>query len=84
MRDPYALATAFMEEAQAFVDSPEASTLDEAAMKVKLGELYQAAMNKSTSMTDNYVSFDLVQKDGAWAVDQESWASEVDYLFGIY
>ncbi|MEG0015548.1 DUF4190 domain-containing protein [Gordonibacter sp.] len=84
VRDPYALATAFMEEAQAFVDSPEASTLDEAAMKIKLGELYQAAMNKSTAMTDNYVSFDLVQKDGAWAVDQDSWASEVDYLFGIY
>lgn len=84
MRDPYVFATTFMEETKAWIDSSQATTTDDEAMRVKLGELYRMAMAKSTAMTDSYVSINLVKKDEAWTVDQDAWLHELDYLFDLY
>lgn len=82
MRDAYAFASTFMTDAQAFANSVEAGSMDEAAVKAKLGEQFNAAMAKTADMTDNYVSLDLTKKDGTWTVDEDSWADEMEYLFG--
>lgn len=84
LRDSFAFATTFMDDAQAAIDAGEMEGMDEAAAKAKLGELYTAAMEKSTGMTTDYVSFDLVKSGDTWKVDQESLNEELDYLFGLY
>lgn len=83
LRDSMAFATTFMEDAQAAIDAGEMQTLDEAGAKALLGELYWAAMDKTTAMTTNYVSLDLVKSGDAWQVDEDSWSDELDYLFGL-
>lgn len=83
LRDSMAFATTFMDDAQAAIDAGEMQTLDEAGAKALLGELYQAAMDKTTAMTTNYVSLDLVKTGDSWQVDQDSWSDELDYLFGL-
>lgn len=50
-----------MTDAQAFANSVEAGSMDEATVKAKLGELFNAAMAKTADMTDNYVSLDLTK-----------------------
>ena len=83
MRDSMAFATTFMEDAQAALDAGEMQGMDEAAAKARLGELYKAAMDKTTGMTDDYVTFDMVKVGDAWQVDDDSLAAELDYLFGL-
>ena len=48
-----------------------------------LGELYQAAMDKTTAMTTDYVSLEVVKNGDSWQVDEDSWGDELDYLFGL-
>ena len=83
LRDSMAFATTFMEDVQAAIDAGEMQTLDEAGAKALLGELYQAAMDKTTAMATNYVSLDLVKSGDTWQVDEDSWSDELDYLFGL-
>ena len=61
LRDSMAFATTFMEDAQAAIDAGDLQSLDEAGAKVLLGELYQAAMDKTTAMTTDYVSLEVVK-----------------------
>ena len=82
MRDVYAFAGAFMTDATAFSRSTEAGSMDEAAMKAKLGELFNAAMEKTTDTTESYIGVDLVKQGDAWVVDEESWSDETELLFG--
>lgn len=84
MRDVYAFAGTFMTDASEFSNSAEIGSMDEAAMKAKLGELFNAAMDKIADMTENYVGIDLVKQGDTWTVDQDSWADEMEYLFGIF
>lgn len=84
LRDSLAFATTFMQDAQAAIDAGEMDGMDEAAAKAKLGELYAAAMEKSTGMTTDYVSFDLVKTGDTWQVEEGSLSDELDYLFGLY
>ena len=55
MCDVYAFASTFMTDATAFSRSTEAGSMDEAAMKAKLGELFNAAMEKTTDTTESYI-----------------------------
>ena len=82
MRDVYAFASTFMTDATAFSRSTEAGSMDEAAMKAKLGELFNAAMEKTTDTTESYIGVDLVKQGDAWVIDEESWADETELLFG--
>ena len=82
MRDVYAFAGAFMTDATAFSRSTEAGSMDEAAVKAKLGELFNAAMEKTTDTTETYIGVDLVKQGDAWVVDEESWSDETELLFG--
>lgn len=83
LRDSMAFATTFMEDAQAAIDTGDLQSLDEAGAKVLLGELYQAAMDKTTAMTTDYVSLEVVKNGDSWQVDEDSWGDELDYLFGL-
>ena len=83
LRDSMAFATTFMDDAQAAIDAGEMQTLDETGAKALLGELYQAAMDKTTDMTTSYVSLELVKSGDAWQVDEDAWSDEIDYLFGL-
>ena len=83
LRDSMAFATTFMEDAQAAIDAGDLQSLDEAGAKVLLGELYQAAMDKTTAMTTDYVSLEVVKSGDSWQVDEDSWGDELDYLFGL-
>ena len=83
LRDSMAFATTFMEDAQAAIDAGDLQSLDEAGAKVLLGELYQAAMDKTTAMTTDYVSLEVVKNGDSWQVDEDSWGDELDYLFGL-
>ena len=68
---------------QAAIDAGDLQSLDEAGAKVLLGELYQAAMDKTTAMTTDYVSLEVVKNGDSWQVDEDSWSDELDYLFGL-
>lgn len=83
LRDSTAFATTFMEDVQAAIDAGEMQTLDEAGAKALLGELYQAAMDKTTAMTTDYVGLDLTKSGDTWQVDEDSWDDVLDYLFGL-
>ncbi len=84
LRDAFAFANQFMDDAQALVDSGAMAGMDESAAKAKLGEIYKAAMAKSTGMTDSYVSIELKKTGDKWEVDQTAWASELESVFGLY
>lgn len=84
MRDVYSFAGTFLTELSLFSDSAEAASMDEAAVKAKIGEIFNASMDKVTKTADNYISVDLVKQDGTWTVDEEAWSEELDYLFGLY
>lgn len=83
LRDSMAFATTFIADAQAAIDAGEMDTLDEAGAKALLGELYRAAMDKTTATTTSYISLNMVQEGTAWQVDEDSWDSELEYLFGL-
>lgn len=85
MRDANAFASTFMEDAQAAIDAGEFDVADEAAAKAKLGELYQAAMDKSTDMTDYYAGVEVLKDGDTWKVDEDAWNNmELETMFGIY
>lgn len=84
LRDSYAFATTFVEDTQAALDSGEVQGMDEAEAKAKLGELYQAAMDKSSDMTTKFTSFDLVKSGDTWQVEEDSLNDEIELLFGLY
>lgn len=83
VRDSLTFATTFVEDTQAALDAGQLEGMDEAAAKAKLGELFQAAMDKTTGTTTDYVTFDMVKVGDAWQVDGDSLESELDYLFGL-
>ncbi len=82
-RDTYAFENAFMDEAQAAIDSGEISRSDEAAVMARLGEICKSVMEKSTGTTDSYVALDMVKSGDAWTIDSDSWEQELEYLFGL-
>lgn len=83
LRDSMAFASTFTEDVQAAIDAGQVQNLDEAGAKALLGELYRGAMDKTTSTTTDYVSLDLIQTGDSWQVDEDSWKTELDYLFGL-
>lgn len=83
LRDTMAFATTFMNDVQAAIDAGEMQSLDEAGSKALLGELYSAAMGKTTSMTTSYISLDMLQEGSTWKIDDDSWETNLDYLFGL-
>lgn len=83
VHDSTIFATTFMEDVQAAIDAGDVKTLDEAGAKALVGELFQAAMDKTTETTTDYISLDLVKTGDSWTVDEDSWSDELDYLFGL-
>lgn len=81
LRDGYAFLSAFLNDATEFANSGE--EMDEATAKARLGEIFNAAMEKTADMTDQYISLELKKTRDTWAVDQDSWDEQVSYLFGI-
>ena len=84
MRDAFVFAEAFLADAQAAVDAGELQGLDEAGAKARLGEIFQAAMDKPIETTEVYSSLELVKLGDSWSVDPESWSDEMEYLLGVY
>lgn len=83
LRDVGEFANAFIDSAQASVDSGEMKRLDESGVRALLGTLCHDAMDKTTGTTTDYVGLDLVKNGDSWQVDEDSWEDEVDYLFGL-
>ena len=53
------------------------------SLKAKLGELFLAAMDKSTDVTETFMMIDVEKKGSSWVVDEDSLASEVENIFGV-
>lgn len=83
LRDSLSFATTFLEDVQAAIDSSDLNVLDEAGAKALIGELYQGAMDKTTDMTTAKIGIDLVKTGDTWQVDEDSWESKVDQMFGL-
>ena len=83
LRDSMAFATTFMEDAQAAIDAGDLQSLDEAGAKVLLGELYQAAMDKTTAMTTDYVSLEVVRRR-FWQVERRLLGRRAKITFSAY
>lgn len=84
VRDVSAFLTTFTTEIQSLLDSGAGSSMDMATAKVKVGEIFKGAMATTTDTAEKFATFDLVKKGGTWSVDDDSWESELDYLFGLY
>lgn len=84
MRDVYALARTYYTDVQAYVDAADMAALDEAAVKAKLGELFNAAMAKTTDVSTNSTSIDVIKKGNTWVADDDAWNEEMGYLFDLY
>ncbi len=48
------------------------------ARRRSFGELYRAAMDKTTATTTSYISLNMVQEGTAWQVDEDLWDSELE------
>ena len=84
VRDVSAFSTTFDDEVDAFMETEEYQNMtDEAALKAKLGELFLAAMDKSTDVTETFMMIDVEKKGSSWVVDEDSLASEVENIFGV-
>lgn len=59
-----------------------ASTTQEQDM-AKMGEMLMAAAQEAPLSDTNYFSVDLVNNGSGWEIDQTSWDTEIDYLFGL-
>lgn len=84
LRDSTAFFTEFLERLGAASDSDEIQGVDAATAKEAVGQIFNDAMTSVTDMTSDVVMFDMVKIDGVWQVDEDSWASEMDYLFELY
>lgn len=84
VRDVSAFLTTFTTEIQSLLDSGAGSSMDMTTAKVKVGEIFKGAMATTTDTAEKFATFDLVKKGGTWSVDDDSWESELDYLFGLY
>lgn len=63
--------------------SGAANTMADDQLKARIGELFMQAVNDADFEDDFYVSLDMAYENGAWVIDQATWDSEMDYLFGL-
>ncbi len=84
LRDSMSFAFTFMEDAQAAIDAGEMNGLTEEQAAARLGEIYIAAMEKTTGTMELESSLDFVKEGDVWVVDETSWNSEIEYLFELY
>lgn len=84
-RDVFAFIDDFATRLDAFANSTEIDSIssDEELMAA-LGGLFRASMESSQgNYTNNYAMLTLTKKGSSWALDKDSWDSEIDYMFGL-
>lgn len=83
-RDFFEMGMRFNELVSAYADSDEGAAADLETAKAKIRDLYNQAMEETTTMTSYYAAFDLVNEGGTWRVTQESLEEEMEYVFGTF
>lgn len=85
LRDVYELSDHYFDLVSDFQNTADYSTLSNDQYNAKLGELFNQAVQETTDTTDYYTMINFTkQSDGTWAIDQESWDSEMKTMFGLY
>lgn len=82
-KDVYEIGDAFAEALETYVDSPEGASATEDERKAKMGELLMQAVQGAPLYPDQYCSVDLLHKGDEWVIDEDSWNTEMDYLFNL-
>lgn len=83
-RDGSELLSAFYDRAYEFFASSEAEGLDETAARARMGQLYQEAMNATTTTAQTDARLDFALEDGAWRVDDTDYETLLSRLFDVY
>ena len=68
---------------ETYVDSPEGASATEDERKAKMGELLMRAVQGAPLYPDQYCSVDLLHEGDEWVIDEDSWNTEMDYLFNL-
>lgn len=82
-KDAFDIFNAFSDSLGDYADSSECASASEDERRAKVGELLMEAVRQAPLYPDSYCSVDVRHEGDAWVVDEDSWNSEMDYLFGI-
>lgn len=84
VRDALSMVNSFYSKAYDYFNSSAALGLDEEAAKARMGQLYQEALAEPAELRAFNATFAFEKKEGAWAVSQDSFNTELSLMFGVY
>lgn len=84
VRDALSMVNSFYSKAYDYFNSSAALGLDEEAAKARMGQLYQEALAEPAELRTFNATFEFEKKEGAWAVSQDSFNTELSLMFGVY
>lgn len=82
-KDVYEIGYAFADALGTYVESPEGASATEDERKAKMGELLMQAVQGAPLYPDQYCSVDLLHEGAEWVIDEDSWDTEMEYLFSL-
>ncbi len=84
VRDIFDVLDEFGSAVDSYTRSSEFEAASAQEAKNKLGALMLESIKTADFEEGAYLSLDIVNKNGTWVIDPDSWNFEIDYFFNVY